>query len=104
MSSEPFDLPPFDDPMYRKHLEEFDLSEEDTIELLRTLDWCTRTCVDLGFGSTSVGSEMTSSICRARISRPKCVKLASFQTYSSFIFRPPFSAHLSDSRPCRVLP
>lgn len=48
------ELPPFDAPKYREHLEDCDITEEQMIELLRTLDSIMRTFVDLGFGVDAV--------------------------------------------------
>lgn len=48
------ELPPFDDPQYRKHLEGQDITEEQMVELLRIIDSIMRTFVDLGFGVDAV--------------------------------------------------
>lgn len=49
-----YDLPAFDPARFAHHLENTDLTEEQQIELLRTLWWIMAAFVDLGFGVDSV--------------------------------------------------
>jgi Zn-finger domain-containing protein len=44
-------VPSFDDPVYREHLKDFNLTEEQTVEYLRALHLICQTFVDLGWGT-----------------------------------------------------
>jgi hypothetical protein len=44
-----FVLPPFDDPRYRKEIDG-DLTEDQVVQILKSLDTVMRICVDIGFG------------------------------------------------------
>lgn len=47
-------VPPLDTDKYREYVDDLDLSEEQKVELLRTLWWIMAAFVDLGFGVDSV--------------------------------------------------